>query len=149
MLRFFAVVLLLVTSAIGQIHLASNARISLESVQLLSKLCLTQGEVSMGGGLWSLSDVGPVTHQYITLASNSVSMKFIHEDWNRNGGHKVAIAQMIVSVLPNGSVADASCNRIMELDNGEVLDSRSSTCADQLVQETLDSMTKRFSAFVK
>ncbi len=103
----------------------------------------------MDGGMWSLSDVGPVTHQFITLANSSVTMKFIHEDWNNDGRHKLEIAQMVVSVLPNGNVAGASCNRIVESDRGDVLESNSSTCADRLVQDTLDSMTKHFSVLAK
>jgi len=148
MLRYVGAVLLLVTSAIGQMDLTSTARIPLESVQLLSKLCLSQRE-SAFGGTWSLSDVGTGTRQYITLTTNSVEMKFIHEEWYHDGRQKVAIAQMIVSVLPDGSASNAACNRIVESESGEVLESTSSPCADRLVQEMLDSMTKRFADPVK
>lgn len=149
MLRYIGTVLLLATSAFGQMNFTSTARIPLESVQLLSKLCLAQPEDVMGGGMWALSDVGPVTHQYITLARSTVAMKFIHEEWYHDGRQRVAVAQMVVAVLPNGSVAEASCNRIVESESGEVLESTSSACADRLVQETLDGMTQHFSGSVK
>lgn len=148
MLRYVGAVLLLVTSAFGQMDLTSNARIPLRSVQMLSKLCLTQHDSAVGG-TWSLSDVGPVTHQYITLTTSSIEMKFIHEEWYHDGGQKVAIAQMIVSVLPDGSASNAACNRIVESESGEVLESTSSPCVDRLVQETLDSMTMHFTDPVK
>ena len=149
MARLLVFVLLGVTSAIGQTGVESTARVPLSSVQRLTSLCTTQGEVGIDGGMMVLSDVGPVTHQYITVANDSMRMKFIREEWNHYDSHRVAIAQVIIYVLPNGSVADASCNRILESDSGDVLELDSSACADPMVQETLDSMTDHFSNQVK